>query len=360
MMSLFQLPEPEVEINLHTFIREELSLALNKGVILKWSELQNLLPNNSDLIVAKEYYKMLVEDSSLVTALNHLEFTECYLHEPGRIRYQAFDGSKKEVHLRVDKESWQVWLEIIAIKHLQNWNCQNPFVSFRVELNGSPYRFSLLHYKATSSPFSKLIIRNLQTSSLPLNAFGETSLNLSELVSNKSNILICGATGSGKTSLLNSLLKATATEEHIVILEDTQELILPHKFCTRFLAQEHPSYNLEQFLTYSLRLSPDRIILGEMRSSEVVAYLLAMNTGHSGVMSTIHANSAVDGINRMAMMFNLYGKGLNNSEVMNMITRNLDYIIFLQNKKIKEIIKPLGSDQGQPFYETLFDAENFH
>lgn len=356
MMSLFQLPEPEKEINLTSFIKEELSLALNKGVILKWSELQKILPEGEDPIEAKEYFEMLVEDRSLVQALDQLTFTECYLHEPGIVRYQNLQGDKEEIKLEIDKDSWQIWLEIIAIKHHQNWNCQNPFVSFRVEINNRPYRFSLLHYQATSSPYSKLIIRNLQTASLSLHAFGKTSVKLEELIREKANILICGATGSGKTSLLNSLLKQTPSEEHIVVLEDTQELILPHEFCTRFLAQEHPSYNLEQFLTYSLRLSPDRIILGEMRSSEVVAYLLAMNTGHSGVMSTIHANSAVDGINRMAMMFNLYGKGLNNSEVMNLITRNLDYIIFIENKKIKEIIKPLGSDQGQPFYETIFEG----
>lgn len=355
MISLFHTSvEDNTEINLFVRVREELSLALNKGIILSWDELKNHLPLSIDPIIAKSYYEILVEDRPLIEALSQISFTECYLHEPGVIRYQTYDGKKKNLKLEIDHDSWQVWLEILAIKHHQNWNCQNPFVSFRVEINGHPYRFSLLHYKATSSSFSKLIIRNLQANSLPLNAFG-TDFSFSELISNKANILICGSTGSGKTSLLNSLLKETSQDEHIVILEDTQELVLPHSYCTRFLAQEHPSYGLEDFLTYSLRLSPDRIILGEMRSSEVVAYLLAMNTGHKGVMSTIHANSAIDGINRVAMMFNLYGKGLNNHEVLNIVTKNLDIIIFMENKKVKEIIKPLGSDLGQPYYETLFN-----
>lgn len=355
MISLFQpLPETE-DIDLRSKIREELCLAMNKGIILKWEELQNLLPSSIDLVTAKNYYQDLIEDQALIKALSLIEFSECYLHEPGVIRYQTPQGAKESIEINIDPSSWQIWLEILAIKYHQNWNCQNPFVSFRVELNNHPYRFSLLHHKATSSEYSKLVIRNLQARALDVNAFG-SSLPFSDWINNKENILICGATGSGKTSLLNSLLRITPIDEHIVILEDTQELILPHPYCTRFLAQEHPSYHLEQFLTYSLRLSPDRIILGEMRSSEVVPYLLAMNTGHSGIMSTIHANSAVDGINRLAMLFNLYGRGLNHSEVLNLITRNLDLIVFMENKKIKEVIRPLGADQGQPYYESLFNA----
>lgn len=356
MMGLFHaLPEESFNLDPYSKVREELSLALNKGIILQWQELQNLLPQTIDLIVAKNYYENLVEDRSLIEAIRQISFTECYLHEPGIIRYQTISGKKEILEINIDGPSWQTWLEIIAIKYRQNWNCQNPFVSFRAEVDQHPYRFSLLHYQATSSPYSKLIIRNLQTHSLPLSAF-ESAFNFKDAIANKANILICGATGSGKTSFLNSLLKETSPDEHTVILEDTQELILPHSYCTRFLAHEHPSYSLEQFLTYTLRLSPDRIILGEMRSSEVVAYLLAMNTGHRGVMSTIHANSAVDGINRVAMMFNLYGKGLNNNEVLNLVTRNLDFIVYMENKKIKEVIRPLGADQGQPYYESLFNA----
>ena len=356
MMSLFQTPpEAASDIDLQAIIRRELSLTLNKGVILEWEEFLPLLPLGIDLIAAQNFYNILVKDHALIELFAPLTFTECYLHEPGIVRYQNDLGKKHQLQLAIDEETWQIWLEVIAIKHLQNWNCQNPFVSFRVEMNNHPYRFSMIHYQATSSPYSKLVIRNLQTSSLPLEAFG-VSIDLAAEMKKKSNILVCGATASGKTSLLNTLLKMTSTEEHIVVLEDTQELILPHQFCTRFIAHEHPSYSLEQFLTYSLRLTPERIILGEMRSGEVVPYLLSLNTGHRGVMSTIHANSCVDGMNRLAMMFNLYGKGLNNSEVMNLITKNLDLIVYMENKKIKEIIKPLGSDQGHPYFETLFES----
>lgn len=360
MIGLFQSHEAQIfEIDLRSRVRSELNLALNKGIILSWDELKNLLPLSCDLIEAKNYYEVLVENKSLIDALSSISFTECYLHRPGVIRYKGISDIKENVTIDMDDESWQIWFEILAIKYHQNWNCQNPFVSFRVEINNHPYRFSLLHYKATSSPYSKLVIRNLQANSLPLRAFG-SDFDFSSWIKNKANILICGSTGSGKTSLLNSLLQETSINEHLVVLEDTQELILPHSYCTRFLAQEHPSYSLEQFLTYSLRLSPDRIILGEMRSSEVVSYVLAMNTGHRGVMSTIHANSAVDGINRVSMMFNLYGRGLNHSEVMNLITRNLDLVVYIENKQIKEVIRPLGADQAQAYYETLFNTQDFH
>lgn len=356
MFGIFQLQENEVQqFNLKKFIREQISSALNKGVILSWEELMKLFPENQDLIEGKFYYEELIGENSLKTIFQNQNFSEFYFHGPGKVRYLDLSGEKKPTPFSIDEESWQLWLEILAIKYQQNWNCQSPFVSFRVEIDSHPYRFSMLHHRASSSPHSTLIVRNLQLKTLPIESFGQ-SLDLESLMKQKKNILICGGTGSGKTSLINSLLKYTREDEHLVVLEDTQEIILPHSYCTRFLSHEHPSYSLEHFLTYSLRLSPDRLILGEIRSQEVVSYLLAMNTGHRGVMTTIHANSGVEGLHRLQMLFALYGKGMENSQVMNLVCRNIDYVIYIENKKVKEVIKPLGQENGFPFYETLFQS----
>ena len=107
-------------------------------------------------------------------------------------------------------------------------------------------------------------------------------------------------------------------------------------------------------MSYSLRLSPDRILLGEMRSHEVVPFLMAMNTGHRGLMGTIHSSSAADALHRAALLFSLYGgeAQLNFDKVMELLCRNLEYVVFMENKKVKEVIKILGSDKGTPFFEV--------
>jgi Flp pilus assembly CpaF family ATPase len=355
MFGIFQLSEEINKPDLKKFMREHITSALNKGVIIPWTELSQILPEEEDLISAKYYYETLISEDTFKKLFQTKSFSEFYFHGPGKVRYLNTQGQKETTSFEIDEDSWQLWLEIIAIKYKQNWNCQTPFVSFRAEINGHPYRFSLLHHQATSSSYSTLIVRNLQLTTLPLNAFGEVP-HLEKLIEQKKNVLICGGTGSGKTSLINSLLTHCPEEEHLVVLEDTQEIILPHAFCTRFLAHEHPSYSLEHFLTYSLRLSPDRIVLGEIRSKEVVSYLLAMNTGHRGVLTTIHSNSALEGLHRLQMLFGLYGKGMEIGQTMNLICQNIDCIIFIENKQIKEIIKPLGQENGFPFYETLFQA----
>lgn len=97
------------------------------------------------------------------------------------------------------------------------------------------------------------------------------------------------------------------------------------------------------------------MILGEMRSHEVVPFMMAMNTGHKGLMGTLHASSAADALNRVALLFSLYGgeANLDYDKVMELICRNLEYVIFMENKKVKEIIHVLGSEKGVPFFEVL-------
>src|SRR5205085_1219830 len=152
---------------------------------------------------------------------------------------------------------------------------------------GKKYRLSLIHSSTSPLGISKLILRSLSAKPFSLSSFGSAEV-LRDLVAKKSNIIVAGSTGSGKTSLLNTLLTDVPNSEHLVILEDTFEIISAHAHETRFISGNTAQTSLKSYLTYSLRLSPDRIILGEMRSHEVIPFLMAMNTGHKGLMGTIH------------------------------------------------------------------------
>jgi Flp pilus assembly CpaF family ATPase len=197
-----------------------------------------------------------------------------------------------------------------------------------------------------------MTLRSIAARPHHVSTFGNVS-QLKALVRDKKNILIAGSTGSGKTSILTSLLNEIDSDEHLIVLEDTYEILFPHLNQTRFLAGKTEATSLKSYLAYSLRLTPDRIILGEMRSHEVVPFLMAMNTGHKGLMGTIHASSAADALNRIALLFSLYSGevGINFEKVMELVCRNLEYVVFMENKKIKEMIKILGSDKGVPFFE---------
>ena len=86
---------------------------------------------------------------------------------------------------------------------------------------------------------------------------------------------------------------------------------------------------------------------------------MAMNTGHKGLMGTLHASSASDALNRVALLFTLYAGEANLAfeKVMELICRNLEYVVFMENKKVKEVIKIMGSDKGIAFYEDVLNED---
>jgi pilus assembly protein CpaF len=118
------------------------------------------------------------------------------------------------------------------------------------------------------------------------------------------NIIISGGTGTGKTSLLGAVSAAIPEEERIVVIEDTSELKLRQKHCIYLEVQRADQYgrgalNIRQLFVSSLRMRPDRIIVGEVRGGEALDMIQSMLSGHSGSLSTVHANSSRDALVRL-------------------------------------------------------------
>ena len=362
MLSLFK--ENALPLNrtdAMTQARRILVSALNKGMVPTWDQYFQELPVLSeaeDLEAIKKYFVNLTQWSFLEEILNQ-EATEFFFHSVEKSQRLNFSGEKCCLPIALQNEDWQLWLEIISIKYKQNWNVQNPFCSFFGELFGKSFRFSMIHGSTSPTGVSKLMLRSLAMRPHAISSFGESEL-LVGLVKTKKNVLIAGSTGSGKTSLLTTLLDYVEPEEHLVVLEDTFEIISQHPHQTRFLSGDTPQTSLRSYLAYSLRLSPERIILGEMRSHEVVPFLMAMNTGHKGLMGTLHASNAADALNRVALLFTLYAGEANLAfeKVMELICRNLEYVVFMENKKVKEVIRILGSDKGVPFFENALETKS--
>ncbi|WP_373096602.1 CpaF family protein [Zhongshania sp.] len=156
-------------------------------------------------------------------------------------------------------------------------------------------------------------------------------------VEQRRNVLISGATGSGKTTLLNILSQFIPHTERIVTIEDAAELQLRNGHVVRL--ETRPENNegvgeisARELVKNALRMRPDRIIVGESRGGEVLDVLQAMNTGHNGSMSTVHANSAGDALTRLEMMVGMSGFKGSTELIQKMIGSALDLIIHIGRK----------------------------
>ena len=159
---------------------------------------------------------------------------------------------------------------------------------------------------------------------------------LRDAVRQRRNILISGGTSSGKTTFVNALLKEIPAEERIILIEDTPELQLVHENAVGLVAARgalgEAEVSADDLLIASLRMRPDRIILGEIRGSEAVTFLRAVNTGHPGSMSTIHADSPLRAIDQLALLVLQTGTRMAWDDVVKYVRSSLDIIVQLRHR----------------------------
>ena len=179
-----------------------------------------------------------------------------------------------------------------------------------------------------------LTIRRFAIRALPLSAFAAPDVAglLHAVVGARCNLLVSGATSSGKTTLLNALAALVPTTERIITLEDIAELRLPHPHVVRLetrpaTAEGTGEITLSQLLRTALRMRPDRLVLGEVRGAEAVQLIQAMNTGHDGSMSTVHANSALDAIGRVCSLVLQEVPGWPLDAIHDQVRRSIDIVI---------------------------------
>jgi len=183
----------------------------------------------------------------------------------------------------------------------------------------------------------------------------DTASLLEGAVKAKANLLISGGSGSGKTTLLNILVRDIGTSERLVSIEDTVELRLEGLHVIRL---ETRPPNIEgkgevtqrELVRNALRMRPDRIIVGEVRGAEALDMLQAMNTGHKGSLTTIHANSPRDALARLETMILMAGINLTSEGMRRQISSGIDLIIQLQRfpdgvRRVVSVCEMAGMDE---------------
>ncbi|MCY1398650.1 helicase/secretion neighborhood ATPase [compost metagenome] len=187
---------------------------------------------------------------------------------------------------------------------------------------------------------------------------------LRQAVAQRCNVLVSGGTGTGKTTMLNVLSLFIDGHERLVTIEDTAELQLNHPHVVRLEtrppnAEGHGEVAASDLIRNALRMRPDRIILGEIRGIEVLDVLQAMNTGHDGSMSTVHANSAQDSLLRLETLVGLTGRQIAERTLRQMICAALDVVIQLTRlpngrRCVSEVVEVVGVRDDVYVTNTLF------
>jgi len=156
---------------------------------------------------------------------------------------------------------------------------------------------------------------------------------LKEAVQARKTILVSGGTSSGKTTFLNAMLKTIPQNERIILVEDTPEIADNHANCLRLVAVKgdmgEARVTINDLLQASLRLRPDRIIVGEIRGEEAVTFLRAINTGHPGSFTTVHANTPKGALEQIALMVMQSGTQLSRLETLSYASSLIDVVVQL-------------------------------
>ncbi|MPZ21702.1 MAG: CpaF family protein [Luteitalea sp.] len=150
----------------------------------------------------------------------------------------------------------------------------------------------------------------------------------------RENILISGGTTTGKTTMLNALTALLPRHEVILLIEDTAEIYLPHPHLVRFEAHhdDHCTVTIRDLVRASLRHRPDRLIIGEVRGAEAFDLLQALNSGHRGTLTTIHANSARTAVTRLASCVLTAGEHLPYEAILAHIADSIRYLLHLRRR----------------------------
>lgn len=275
---------------------------------------------------------------SVFLKLLHEDFEEIMYNGWNQIYFEDSRGMRKLENLFLDAKDYEREVALFLASQNQRLSVDRSILNFSI---GEKYRIQVLHRHISGS---ETIISFRQSGSGKFTAedfykSGFLSKKqhtiLRELVQNKRSIFICGETSSGKTTLLNFLLGEIDSGERLVVIEDTREILAPKERNIVYLRSSRAEYQKEEITTgdlvkASLRLRPNRIILGEIRREEVVDFLHAINTGHKGSLCTGHGNSPEDMIHRLEML--LIEAGVPFDATKRYLGRGIDVICFLEGK----------------------------
>jgi type IV secretion system protein VirB11 len=298
----------------------------------------------------------------LLPVLNRAEVTDVFVNRPGEIWVETIDGAiERHAMPELDETRlWQLARQIASLSH-QGISREHPLLAATLP-NGA--RVQIVAPPATRGAMALAIRKHvvpdltlgdyLKQGALARTRFsrGSTELRevdapaggdpaelaqfLAQLVRSRRNIMISGGTSTGKTTLLNALMKEIPAEERLVLIEDTAEVSLAHENAVALLAVKselgEAQVSADDLLQAALRMRPDRIMLGELRGREAYTFLRAINTGHPGSLTTIHADSPEGALEQLALIVLQTGTQLRREDILHYATGVIDAVVQLERR----------------------------
>jgi type IV secretion system protein VirB11 len=325
----------------------------------------SIIPLIADAAFAPELQRSDYLEAYLSPFMPWLErdgVTEIIVNRPGELWIEDAAneiGMQQVVLPQVDDALLQRLAEQVARSTHQGINREHPLLAAtlpggaRIQLAGPP---------ATRCHWA-MAIRCHRRVHLPLDAYdtgaiveraelpmpdpkAEPIAYLREAIGRRRTILISGGTSTGKTTFLNAMLMEIPSHERLVLVEDTPELRLPGKNGVGLIAVKgdlgEARITANDLLQAALRLRPDRIVLGELRGNETVSFLRAINTGHPGSFSTVHANSPAGALEQIALMAMQADIGLTRSETLDYASTVIDVVVQLERRNGKRVIAAIA------------------
>lgn len=184
---------------------------------------------------------------------------------------------------------------------------------------------------------------------------------LADAVALRRSLLISGRTGAGKTTFLNALTTFIAEQERVVVIEDTTELQVNKANLVRLEARRAQegvaAVTIRELLRQTLRLRPDRIVVGEIRGAEAFDWVQALNTGHRGTLATTHANSAPESLERVATYALMSEVNLSRGTLCRHIALGLDVVVHLDLQRGKRVVTEIGTVTGFDDLKDQFEVQ---
>ncbi|WP_308515764.1 P-type DNA transfer ATPase VirB11 [Sphingomonas flavescens] len=274
------------------------------------------------------------------------DVTEILVNRPGEVWVEQRGKMTRHASDKVDDNLLQRLAEQVARVSNQGISRERPLLAAMLP-NGARVQF--VAPTATRAHWA-LAMRRHCLLDLPLDAYAtgplkpqavETKISaeedpvgfLRQAVKDRKTILISGGTSTGKTTFLNAMLREVPVEQRVIVVEDTAEVQLHGPNDLGLIAVKgelgEALINTDDLLQAALRLRPDRILLGELRGKEAVSFLRAVNTGHPGSFSTIHANSTSGALEQLSLMVMQSGLGLSRSETIEYARSVIDVVVQL-------------------------------
>lgn len=317
---------------------------------------------------------LLALETSFGTEINDFfaddSITEIYVNADGSLWINSLDRGKIDTGTIIDFNKRDTIIKLIAGMAGKTINKEIPELG--VEINSLKCRCQLVIPPLVSAPI--IVMRKLPTKIFTLEDYlnnGTISQReydyLIKCIANKKNILLVGSTGSGKTTFLNALIakiSEVSPNDRLGILEDTPELKCSSKdyYNLRTRVDRDPinSIDMDYLLYISMRLSPKRLIVGEIRDKSALSLIKAWNTGHPGGLSTTHADDALSGLDRVEM---LAKEAIPTGDFKENIAKTVNIVVAITltvennqvKRKISEIleIKGFNNEKKEYIYEKF-------